>query len=408
MKIFQINIVYAEKSTGRTCKEVEKALLQQGYEVITAFGKGKNITKNSYLIDTPIEYYVHNILSRITGLQGYYSYFATKRLIKKIENFNPDVIHLRNLHANYLNLPLLFKYLAKINKPVIQNLHDCWVYTGKCPYYTDIKCDNWKTVCHDCPFLNRYPKSYFFDFTKKMYLDKKKWYSNINNLTIIGVSDWVTNEGKKSFLNRENVNFKRIYNWIDLSIFKKYNNGETKKQYGIDDNKFIILGVSANWSEGTVRYEDFMNLADMIDGNKMQIVLIGKSKNKIEHKNIIHYQYMDNTTELAKMYSMADVYVHMSVEDTFGKVIAEALACETPAIVYNSTGCSEIVGNGCGFVVEPRNLKEIINSINKIYNNEVKLTNMRKWVEDKFNYEKNVNELINLYKDLANTNEGKK
>ena len=401
MKVFQINVVYDEKSTGRTCKEVEKELIKQGHEVCTAFGKGKSINANSYLIDTPLEYYTHNVLSRITGLQGYYSFFATKRLVKKIEKFNPDVIHLRNLHANYLNLPLLFKYLAKSNTPVIQNLHDCWVFTGKCPYYTFTGCEKWKSCCHNCPYLRKYPKSHFFDFTKKMYLDKKKWYSNIKNLTIVGVSDWVTNEGKKSFLNRPGVNFMRIYNWIDLSVFKKYDDELTKEKYKIDKSKFIILGVSAGWIEGTVRYNDFMKLADKIDSDNMQIVLIGTSPKPIEHKNILHFQYISDVRELAKMYSMADVYIHMSVEDTFGKVIAEALACETPAIVYNSTGCSEIVGDGCGFVVKPRNINQVIDSINKIYNNEVKLDNMREWVTKEFNYEKNVNQLINLYTKLS-------
>ena len=187
MRIFQINIVYNEKSTGRTCKEVEKKLLEEGHQVCTAFGRGNSKSKHSYLIDNKIEYYFHNLFARIIGLQGYCSYFATRRLIKKIDSFNPDIIHLRNLHGNYLNLPLLFKYLAKKNIPVVQNLHDCWPFTGKCPYYTYNKCDKWKVECHKCEFLNEYPKSFLFDFTKKMHRDKKKWYSKLNKLVIVGV-----------------------------------------------------------------------------------------------------------------------------------------------------------------------------------------------------------------------------
>ena len=113
MKILQINVVYKDKSTGRTCYEVVKTLEKKGYEGFVAYGRGKHDDENSYRIGTEVEYYFHNIMSRLTGFQGYFSVFATRRLIKYINKITPDIIHLRNLHSNYLNLPLLFKYLSK-------------------------------------------------------------------------------------------------------------------------------------------------------------------------------------------------------------------------------------------------------------------------------------------------------
>lgn len=400
MKVFVINGVYEEKSTGRTCKEVERELLKQGHEIITAFAQGKKSTEHSYKINTKVEYYFHNLFSRIIGLQGYCSFFATKRLIKKIKEFNPDIIHLRNIHGSYINLPLLFKFLNNNDIPVIQSLHDCWAFTGKCPYYTFLKCEKWMTGCEKCKDLKNYPKSYLFDFTKKMYNDKKKWYLGIKDLTIVGVSNWVKTESEKSFLNNGKTKFKHIYNWIDLNTFKKYEDETIKEKYNIDKSKFTIIGVSARWIKGTVRYEDFMKLADSINGEKMQIVMVGTSNSKMVHKNIIHIPFVENTVELAQLYSSADIYIHMSMEDTFGKVIAEALACEVPVIVYKTTGCTEVVGENCGYVVEPRNIDEIVKLINKVYNKEVEFNNMRNWVNTKFNYEKNVCEFVDLYKSI--------
>ena len=74
MKVLQINTVYKEKSTGRTCMEVEKALISRGYQCCTAYGVGEKYGGNTYRIDTKLEYYIHNILSCLTGLEGYFSF----------------------------------------------------------------------------------------------------------------------------------------------------------------------------------------------------------------------------------------------------------------------------------------------------------------------------------------------
>lgn len=401
MKILQINILYKEKSTGRTCWEVEKALLAQGHSVLTAYGKGpKYASPYAYRIDTPLEYYIHNLLSRITGLQGYFSYFATKRLIRKIKQFSPDVIHLRNLHANYLNLPLLFKFLKEYNKPVIQNLHDLWAYTGKCAYYTVHNCHKFQQSCGNCKYLHQYPTSYFFDWTRKMLKDKKKGYAGIKNLTIVGVSKWVKEQSQLSFFKGRPATY--IYNWIDLNTFYPHPQSEhqqIKGKYGIAADKFIILGVSAGWTPGTIRYQDFLKLADRLPST-MQLVLIGRADKPFTHPKIHHIPFVSNLKDLSTLYSMADVFVHFSMEDTFGKVIAEAQACETPAVVYNSTACPEIVGPECGFVAPPRDIDSVYRFITQLQSREITCSGMRAWVEKNFNYKTNVAQLINLYKNL--------
>ena len=409
MKILQINTVYGEKSTGRTCLEVEKALIKKGYECCTAYGygKSKNEFVNTYKIDTKLEYYIHNILSRVTGLEGYYSKGATKRLINFIKEYKPDVIHLRNLHGHYLCLPLLFEFLSENNIPIIQNLHDCWIYTGKCVYYSEINCYKWTNSCEKCKKKKEYPKSWFFDRSKRMRRDKEEWFKGIKNLTVVGVSNWVTNEAKKSFFNKITNNFMTIYNWINQDVFKPYpeTNNEIRQKYGIPLNKFMIIGVSASWVENTPRYEDFLKLSKMLNEDEI-LVMIGHSDKSLG-KNIKHIKYVENTVELAKLYSCADVYVHCSIEDTFGKVIAEAVACGTPAIVYDTTGCAEIVGDNSGYKVSPRNVEEIVEKI-KIIKKKTKKQYENFCIErvkNNFNYETNANILINLYKKVCKVND---
>lgn len=395
MIVLLINtVIYG--STGQICKDIAHALEKNGEEGYIAFGQGSSDFKKSYKIGTKIENHLHNAFSRMFGNQGYYSYIGTKKLIKYIQQIKPNVIHLHNLHGNYLNLKLLFQFLSNANIPVVWTLHDCWAFTGKCAHYSEIGCYKWQTHCSHCPQLKKYPPSMFFDRSEVMFEDKKKWFTSIKNLTLIPVSNWLANETRRSFLSQYPI--VPIYNWIDQAIYKP-TVSNIRKKLRLAENHFVILGVSAGWPKQSTKLADFIKLADKIS-NDMQIILVG-GKKQIESlpHNIQHLPYVNNQTEMAEIYSMADVYVHMSVEDTFGKVIAEALSCGTPAIVYNSTACPELIGEGCGFVVPIRDIEGVFNTIRTIKANS-KLeytTQCKSYSNDHFNIEKIIASTIQLY-----------
>ena len=141
MKILQVNAVYKIGSTGRNLYELQDEMKKRGIESYIATTHMGTREENCYQIGSPIDWKIHGLLSRITGLQGYYSTKATRNFIQYIKKIEPDVVHLNNVHANYLNLPILFKYLAKKNIVTVITLHDCWFYTGKCTHYTVDGCE---------------------------------------------------------------------------------------------------------------------------------------------------------------------------------------------------------------------------------------------------------------------------
>ena len=407
MRILQINTVSGYSSTGRTCVELADFLEKKGHDSYIAYGQGATSFEKSYKIGGVLENHLHNIGSRLYGKQGYFSTKGTINLIKLINKIDPDVIHLRNLHGNYLNIEILFDYLLKVQKPVVWSLHDCWAFTGKCAHYTDATCYKWETECHTCPQVKKYPASIFLDQTKKMFRDKSKWFNSINNLTIVPVSKWLETEVKKSFFKYKNIN--QIYNWINHDIFKPLKVKEkvkVKAKYGISSAKFIVLCVSAAWNSTSNKYVDVIKLSNLIDHNTIQIVLVGKIKKQELTKNIIHLPYLHGEEELSKIYSIADTYVHLSTEDTFGKVIAEAMSCGTPAIVYNSTACPEIIGEGCGYVVEKRNVRIIYEKIQIIKENGKKKysSNCRNYAIDNFDLDTNINKTIKCYNQSLENN----
>ena len=354
MKIIQVNSVYGISSTGRTTFELDEFITSQGHESYVAYGENKVIVKDIFYIGTNWDHKLHALLSRFSGLVGYFSTFYTKKFIKVIDTISPDIIHLRNLHSNYIDIPLLLSYLAKNDISTVITLHDCFFYTGKCTHYTLDNCYKWQNDCGVCPRLRKDNKSWFFDRTKKMLRDKKQLFGNIKKLAVIGVSDWITEEAKKSILQNA-VIIKRIYNWIDLDVFRP-----EKSSLNQD---FIILGVASSWSNAK-GLDKFIELASLLS-DQIKIVLVGKLCKTIGLPgNIISVKETNSAKELSLYYNMASVFINFSREESFGKVSAEALACGTPIITNNYTANPELVGEKCGYIVE--NVNEALEAVNLI------------------------------------------
>lgn len=363
MNIVQINAVYGKGSTGRTTRELDEYLQANGHNSYAVVSETNTYNPNVYIVGNKLDKKAHALLSRLLGLQGYFSVISTIKTLKHISKCNPDIVHLRNLHANYINIPMLLRFLAKKDIATVVTLHDCFIYTGKCTHYTIQGCHKWKTGCHTCPKLKNDNPSWFFDRTKTMWKDKKKCFGNIPRLAVVGVSDWITQEAKQSLFSNAKL-LQRIYNWIDLSVF--YPRDNVSNKYLSFDSEFSILLMSAGWDTNSDKFKDVLKLSNML-GDNVKILLAGNGIEKFRlPKNIKAVGYISDTDELANLYSSVDVYVHMSYEDTFGKVIAEALACGTPAIVYDSTALPELVSEGCGYIVPKGNIKDVFDCILEI------------------------------------------
>ncbi|MFW6015401.1 MAG: glycosyltransferase [bacterium] len=399
MKVVQINETCGTGSIGRTTAEMAIELERRGNECVVAYASGDPNYNNVVKIGTDFDHKVHAILSRVFGTQGYFSLRATRKFINKLEDIGPDVVHLRNLHSNYINLQLLFNYLAEKNIATVITLHDCWVFTGKCTYYVPANCKKWQKSCGNCPlkYKDTVNPTFFFDRSNKCLSDKKKWLDQIPRLAVVGVSKWVTNEASKSILaDRKPV---VIYNWIDMDIFKPKESC-LRKRHDLS-SKFVILMVSSNISKKkgyNVMIELSRSLSDVY-----QIVVVGKNRNNLEiPDNVIHIPHTNDANQLAEYYSMADVCVNTTKYETFGKVTAEALCCGTPVIVYNNTASPELVGENCGYVVENNDIEGIIFALEKIKSDGKKhySQNCITFARKNFNKDKAIDSYLDIYNEL--------
>lgn len=360
MKVLQINTVCGSGSTGRIATDLYGALVGEGHECCIAYGRGQApVGYNTIKIGSDIDVYYHALMNRITDRHGLYSTNATKDFIKKAETYNPDVIHLHNIHGYYINIEILFKYLKKANKPVVWTMHDCWSFTGHCAHFEYIGCDRWLTACHDCPQKSTYPASNLMDNSKDNYLLKKELFTSLGEMTIVTPSKWLSELVKRSFLNKYPVQV--INNGIDLNVFKP-TDSNFRERYNLQD-KFIILGVANVWTERK-GLNDFIKLAGLIDNDKQAIVLVGLNNKQFKNipTNIIGIKRTHSVQELAAIYSAADVFFNPTYEDNYPTVNLESIACGTPVVTYDTGGSGEsVIYPTYGFVIKHNDLHNIAN-----------------------------------------------
>ncbi len=400
MKVIQINAVYGFSSTGRTTLELHKYMLNLQIESYVFCAKALKQENGVRLIGGKMDHLLHSLGSHLFGLQGYFSRMATATLLRQLKTIEPDIVILRNLHNNYINVPLLLRFLGRNNIATIVVLHDVWPFTGLCCYYTEDKCFKWQNHCHNCPIIHKYNNSWFFDRSSKIFYDKLHLFQEISRLAIVGVSDWVSNEAKKSPIFSKAKSISRIYNWIDHSVFKPKDISSLKCKMGLSEHSFVVLGIAQKWTprKGFIQY---LELAK--NCNNITVVLVGLIENNIEFpSNLIIIPPTNSADELADFYSLADVYLNFSNQETFGKVTAEALSCGTPVIVYNSTANPELCGDGCGFVIENRSWTDAVPFIMKIKAEGKKQYSERcvSFAKKNFSKEKNIEQYINLFHRL--------
>lgn len=398
MKVLMINGIYGSRSSGRSMKDLTERLRTEGHTVYIATPQQHCDDVNFYRIGNMIDHKAHALLSRVFGKQAYYSRQATKKFLKWMDTIQPDIVHIQVVHGNFIHFNMLTKYLAKKKIPVTFVLDDCWLFTGKCSHYTSAKCYKWKTGCHHCPQLNSCNPSWFLDRTPLLWADKKKAYESLDKYAVVAVSDWLLGEAKQSIMQTA-TKMQRIYNSIDMQAFC---NKPSRLREKLDlEGKFVVLGV-ATLLEESKGLSLFVKLAETMPKN-WRIVLVGGLPENVElPKNVLAVGKTESLEELAEYYSMADVFVQMSVEETFGKVTAEALSCGTPAVVFDATANPELVGEGCGYVVEPKNVEQVLESLKKIETNgkQTYTKACRTFIEENMDKEKVLGSFIELYQEL--------
>lgn len=366
MKILQINSHYNQGGAARIVACIHRQLLQEEEQSYVAYGRGnKSSETHVYRFDTVWEIYCSALMSRLTGLNGWGNRLATRRLIRLIKSIKPDVIHMHALHGYYLNFKMLFDYMNHQQIPCVWTFHDCHAFVGNCGYY--FACDRWQQGCGQCPHVQNYPKSQFFDFTAFMWKKKKKFFTQGDRKIVVTPSDWLTNEAKKSFMGKYPC--MTIRNGIDVkNTFYPRDKEACREKYGYSREEKLILGIAVGYSDPRKGAKYIIQMAKEL-AEEAKVVLIGWEKANDAMlqgiTNIIALPATESAEMLAEYYSMADVFVLPSLAENYATVSLEAMACGTPVVGFDAGGIPEQLTGGKGIAVKAGDQKAFTQAVRK-------------------------------------------
>lgn len=374
MKILYINSVYGYGSTGKIVRKLREEALAAGHDVYVIYGRKSAIgykgstpdEENVWYIAGNLEQKVDIASSVLFDTHGLHSKKNTERIIQKIEEIEPDVIHLHNIHGFYLNYEILFDYLRNARIPVVWTLHDCWAYTGFCAYYDYNECSEWKNGCRKCRFRNEYPYRVFSD-AHANYLKKKAAYSHMN-MVLVTPSAWLKGEVEQSMLGK--FPCRVIYNDVSLKDFR-YDPADVRQRYGIE-NKRVYMSCANVWTDQK-GFQECLKLAERLDENEL-LVMVGLSEKQVRKlpENILGITHVD-INELRHWYSACDCYFNPTLEDNYPTVNLEAAACGAPIVTYNTGGSPESAGEN-GIVVERYDIASALAQLRKADRSAIRKT----------------------------------
>lgn len=349
MRYVQINSV-PNGSTGSVMRRVEAGRLEAGDECWRMWGRGRpaeNDREFNYGMKAGV--YLDALQTRLDGRAGFHSKAATKRLLAKLDEVRPDVVHLHNLHGYHVHVGMLFDWLAKSGCKVKWTLHDCWAFTGHCAHFIAVGCDRWRdgSCGVSCPQLGVYPSTISRSSVARNYAEKKKAFTLLppDRMELFCPSRWLAGLVGESFLLGYPVEV--VHNTIDECAFKP-TPSDFRELHGIGD-RLMVLGVASPWTERK-GLSDFLRLADDLDG-RYAVVLVGLSKRQIRSVHgcgpkgcrVVALPRTSSASELAEIYTAADVFFNPTREDNYPTVNLEAEACGTPVVTYDVGGCRETV-----------------------------------------------------------------
>lgn len=411
MKILIVNSSDIEGGAARAAYRLHRALLSQGvdsqmlvqskrsddYTVIVETDKVKKILNKlrPFLDSIPVRFYKNRTKTLFSS-----SWLPFANIVDKINEINPDIVHLHWICNGMMQI----EDIARIKAPIVWSLHDNWAFTGGC--HIKWECEKYKENCGACPRLGSEKEN---DLSRKIWHRKEKTFSKIPNMTIVGLSKWLSDCAQKSTLFRDK-NVVNLPNPIDTTIFKPFDKEKAKELWSLPhDKKLILFGANSATSDINKGFKELSESLHKLDNKNIELVVFGSSKPK-ESQNFgfkTHYLgHLHDDVSLITLYSSVDVMVVPSLQENLSNAIMESLACGTPVVSFDIGGNSDMIEHKLnGYLAKPFDTTDLKNGIEWVLNTsnyeEISI-NARKKVLKEFDSEIVAQKYIELYNKVLN------
>ena len=268
------------------------------------------------------------------------------------------------IHFHWINGLVSIDQINKINKPIVWTLRDMWPFTGGC--HISLGCDHYLKNCGNCPQLN---SKIEYDLSYLIFNKKLKNFSE--NITLVGISNWISKCAKESRIFKQN-RIETISNNVNTNLFKPLNKEYARGFLKVEQNKKIILLGAEVLEEPWKGFNKFAESIKFLMCENLHFLFFGNINiQNIEKLNISYTSLGKISTieEISIIYSAADVFVAPSIYDSFGKTLVESMSCETLVVCFNATGPKDIVEHKItGYKAVPYNSEDLANGINWVLN----------------------------------------
>lgn len=319
-------------------------------------------------------------------------------IVNKINEINPDIVHLHWICGGMIKI----EDIAKIKAPIVWSLHDMWAFTGGC--HLDEECALYEKYCGTCKVLGSKKEN---DLSKKIFTKKTKTFSKIDNMTIVGLSKWLSECAKNSTLlkDKQHIN---LPNPIDISIFKPFNKNQSRELWSLPkDKKLVLFGAMNAIGDPNKGFKELSEALNKLTLKNIELVVFGSSepKNPPKFKFKTHYLgSLADDVSLVALYNAVDVMIVPSLQEAFGQTASETMACGTPAVAFGATGLLDIIDHKInGYLAKPFNTTDLAHGIEWILNNEnytALCRNAREKVVKEFDSVVVAKKYIGLYKEV--------
>ena len=319
--------------------------------------KGINLLRPT-LDNLPLQQYKNRTQSLFSP-----AWLPFSQIPKKIAQINPDIVHLHWIAGAMMSV----KDLAKIEKPIVWSLHDMWAFTGG-EHYDEYQ-QHYLEKCGSSKVLNSEKDN---DLSRKGWERKRQVYTQIEDMTIVGLSHWMYQAAKNSSLlkNKKHI---QLPNPINTATFEPFNKAEARRLLNLPlDKKLILFGAMNATSDPRKGFNYLFEALNKTSLENTELVIFGSSQptTLLSFKQPVHYLgQLHDDVSLRVLYSAADVMVVPSLQENLSNAIMESLSCGTPVVAFDVGGNSDMIEHQKnGYLAQPFDTDDLAKGIEWVLN----------------------------------------
>ena len=418
LRVLTVNVSDSSGGAARAAYRIHKATIEAGID-------GRFLVKNKSLNDpnvlsvqsfdsfssfkAPFRWLQHKINNKLQQARWrpypnrqnvFMSDLRGSSLHGALQKIEYDILHLHWINLRFVDI----EDLAKITKPIVWTLHDCWPFTGVCHYFYD--CTRYKQSCGSCPHLASNNEK---DLSHKVWQKKMEVFSKLN-IHVVCPSNWLAQAARESTIFKQ-FPVSVIPNPLDTDFFVPGSKIDACKVLSISPEKRYILYGAMNAIKD--RNKGFAELKSCLqyyekqfDAKDIEVLTFGSNEKAQFELNHIRTTDLGllNDQQLRAAYRASDVMVTPSLSENLSNIIMESLSCGTPVVAFNIGGNSDMIDHKLnGYLAEPYNPQDLAAGIAWCLENNTSgelSRRARNNVEENYSMERVGEMYVELYKEL--------